>query len=286
MEIRERTKVSDEKLDQVLVILKKCTDVEHKITRYIERNGGIIRCLEQDSTMQELVAISENRIGNPLPSIFFPTTSGVAFGGDFYRTRQPRSPVTVPPYEGNVGEYTSRRRRNSYNYGTQTIPPVQPTFHPGPYSNRLPYSGSYYQPLTVPYLQPDGTSPYPPPPLNGIEENPSSSQVIMAQYRREIVYALNTGVDTLLHNHTVTWRLKMDYQTTVIHKEIQLNADRIIQRMDAGPHERILDPYFREIWATEVSIILSPLLYWGLKPGRNGEDPSPDQHFSRRFMTI
>src|SRR5258708_8611918 len=145
MEIRERTKVSDEKLDQVLVILKKCTDVEHKITRYIERNGGIIRCLEQDSTMQELVAISENRIGNPLPSIFFPTTSGVAFGGDFYRTRQPRSPVTVPPYEGNVGEYTSRRRRNSYNYGT------------------------YHQPPTVPYLRPDGTLPYHPPPLNGLQ---------------------------------------------------------------------------------------------------------------------
>jgi hypothetical protein len=151
-EIRERTKDSDKKIDEIRMILKKLTDEEHKTTRFIERNGGIVQCLKQDSTMQELVKMSEKRIRNP-PSIRFPTTSGVAFRGDSYRTRE-APPVT---YTGNVGEYTSQRRRNSYNYVTQTIPPAQSTFHPEPYSNRLPDSGSYYQSPTVHYLRPDRT---------------------------------------------------------------------------------------------------------------------------------
>ena len=76
IEIKERTKVSDEKLNQVLVILKKRTDVEHDIARYIQRNGGINRCLERDSMMHDLIAISDNRMGNPLPSVGISMSAG------------------------------------------------------------------------------------------------------------------------------------------------------------------------------------------------------------------
>ncbi len=251
MEIRERVKVLDKKLDQVLAILSKCTDVECEITHYIWTQGGISRCLEQESAVRELITISENRISNPSPPIGFWTTSSVAFGGDFHN-RMWGSRHSLHDDDGSCSEaygeytYTSRWSCSSYDYGPQILSSAQLYAKPSPIPIPVSYSGSYHQPQSVPHF----LSP-------GVEVN---YRVNVAKCRRDITYIYNASVDTLLCHHTATWRFKMDSQTAAP-KEIQLSMAHIEQELGAGPHEQILNPYFHKIWATEVSVIDRHLPY-------------------------
>ncbi|KAF8336266.1 uncharacterized protein EI90DRAFT_3045103 [Cantharellus anzutake] len=252
--INDRTKASDGKLDRVLVLLRKRTDLENKIARFIQRHGGIDRCLEEDSIVQGLITVSEKKITDPFPSVDY-RTEPVIMPYDDYGRQWSRNIPTARFADGNgdnvyglsqipgeintgyMGYYGSRDARTWYSPAAQTgpVPSAYPSVvRPVSQSEALRRPSEY------------------PPPIPGVTQPDQYVDLgLVTQCREDIVVALNTGIGALLQNHTVIWRLKLDHQTAVITKEIRMNTSRILQKLDAGPHNRVSDPHIRTIWATE-----------------------------------
>ncbi|KAF8336264.1 uncharacterized protein EI90DRAFT_3045091 [Cantharellus anzutake] len=262
-EINERAKASDEKLDQVLGLLKKRTDLEYQMDRYIQQHGGIGRCLEDDNLIQGLIAVSERRIDDPFPSIDYQVEPAVT---EHHDRRRPTTRFVDDNYDGvydlpqtrgaGIG---SRRVRTRYAQATP-FPPTYPSMYQPVLQTegfRQPSQyppGPAYPSMAQPVSQFETTRrplEYPPPIPRATQPGQYVDLGLVTRCREEITVALNTGIDALLKNHSMIWKLKLDHQTAVITKEIRMGTSRILQKLDAGPHEGVSDPYLRAVWETE-----------------------------------
>jgi hypothetical protein len=231
---------SDAKMDEILKLLRRRTNAEADLSKYIDSRGGIETIVNDDKLMYRLVSHVEGR-----------SDSGPSF-----------APTYAP-----AGYGTGRARAAAYSSAAQYYGPTSMYPNPPQPTRVPPPDGLYYDAppaIATPFpsfarVGRGSRRPTRAPELYGnlytYNEEPAGGgeQSLTVQlYKEEIQSALSTDLSVMLRRNEEIWTFKLDHFSGTIMRHFDVGTDRVLKAITEGPHTGIEHPELRAIWEQEV----------------------------------
>ena len=233
--IHDKASLADDKLNLMITLLFRRLDSPHEseLMKFIDMKGGAEKCMADDKVLMELAAIRRRLQGGPVV-VNTPPEGGAMEATPQYRpSRDPQYPSFQPPmgsqyiyipsrrqYQPNATSHSYYRAHEEHptqQYLTQQYPtqqyPIQQ--YPAAYGSRP--GQTFYGPDVIAIVRLD-----------------------------ELKLEFSEDVDLVLNGNMAIFIKKLDVQKRQLVLEltavVKTQSDRVIKAVDAGPHDRVVDP--------------------------------------------